>query len=63
MKNIIITIIALIIATIGILAIYDARKISVKFFSSDNQNKNAKVLKIFGTIIVWMTMGIIYMVH
>lgn len=62
MKELVITLIALLIMAIGILAIFDARKISKKFFSSDNQNKNVKVLKIVGTIVAWITLGIIYMV-
>jgi hypothetical protein len=62
MKEIVITLVALIVMAIGILAIFDARKISKEFFSSDNQNKNVRVLKIVGTIVVWITLGIIYMI-
>lgn len=63
MINTIILLIGIIIMAFSVTAIYDARKIAQKFFSSDNLNKNVKVIKTVGTIVVWITLGIIYMVH
>ena len=46
-----IEIILLIIIAICITIIYDAREIIKKYFSSVDLNKQAKVLKIIGTIV------------
>ena len=50
MQNVI-KIIALIIVAIGVIMIYDARKISKKWFSFGDQNDSTKILKIVGFII------------
>lgn len=60
MLKTIIMLIALIIAAISVAVIYDARSISKKFFSTNETNKNVKVLQIVGTIVLWITLGIIY---
>ena len=44
--DIVIKIIALVIITIGVIMIYDARKLSKKLFSFGEQNSSAKLLKI-----------------
>lgn len=49
--DIVIKIIALVIITIGVIMIYDARKLSKKLFSFGEQNSSAKMLKIVGFII------------
>ena len=49
--KIIVNLIALIFITIGVVMIYDARKISKKWFSNNDSNQMAKILKIFGFII------------
>lgn len=56
-------IIAMIIIAISVVTIYDARSIAQKFFSADQTNKNVKVLKIVGVVVLWITLGIIYLVH
>ncbi len=49
--NIVIKIVALIIVTIGVVMIYDARKISQKWFSFGDRNDSTKILKIVGFIV------------
>ena len=49
----------LIIIAISVTAIYDARKIGDKFFSSSDKNKVAKIIKIFG-LILCIVCGIIF---
>lgn len=49
--NIIIKIIALIIVAIGVIMIYDARKLSEKWFSFGDKNSSVKILKIAGFIL------------
>lgn len=49
--KIIMQIISLIIVAVGVIMIYDARKISKKWFSFGEQNSTTKVLKIVGFII------------
>lgn len=56
-------IIAMAIIAISVAVIYDARSIAQKFFSADQTNKNVKVLKIVGVVVLWITLGIIYRVH
>lgn len=56
-------IIAMVIIAISVVIIYDARRIAQKFFSADQTNKNVKVLKIVGVVVLWITLGIIYLVH
>ncbi len=56
-------IIAMVIIAISVVIIYYARSIAQKFFSADQTNKNVKVLKIVGVVVLWITLGIIYLVH
>lgn len=56
-------IIAMVIIAISVAVIYDARSIAQEFFSADQTNKNVKVLKIVGVVVLWITLGIIYQVH
>lgn len=49
----------LIIIAISVTAIYDARKIGDKFFSSSDKNKIAKIIKILG-LILCIVCGIIF---
>ena len=49
--NIIIKIVALIIVTLGVIMIYDARKLSKKWFSFGDRNDSTKIFKIVGFII------------
>lgn len=41
----------LILTALGIAAIYDARKITIKYFSNQDQNKMAITLKILGFLV------------
>ena len=52
-------IILLIIIAIGVTCIYDARKISQKFFSSEDSNKMCTILKLIG-IVMCVICGVIY---
>ena len=49
--KLIIQIVALIVIAIGVVMIYDARKISKKWFSFGDRNSSVKILKIIGFII------------
>lgn len=49
--KILIQIISLIVVTIGIVMIYDARKISKRWFSFGDRNSSVKILKIVGFIL------------
>ena len=49
----------LIIIAISVTAIYDARKIGDKFFSSSDKNKVARIIKILG-LILCIVCGIIF---
>ncbi len=49
--KIIIQIISLIVVTIGVIMIYDARKLSKKWFSFGDRNSSVKTLKIVGFIL------------
>lgn len=46
-----IKIILLILIAIGIIAIYDARKIAEKYFSSQDINRQALLLKVVGFLV------------
>lgn len=50
MKYIILIIIGLVIATVGLICIFDARIITKKMFSFGDQNEGSAGLKIFGFI-------------
>lgn len=60
MLKIIIELIGLIIISIGVIAIYDARSISQKFFSSTDKNNSVKILRIVGFIVTLIGTCIIY---
>lgn len=60
MINIILNIIALIIALIGVILIYDARILTKKFFSFGDQNEGSSGLKILGFILAIIGGIIIY---
>lgn len=49
--KIVIQIISLIVIAIGVIMIYDARKLSEKWFSFGDRNSIVKILKIIGFII------------
>lgn len=49
--KIIIKLISLVIISIGIVMVYDARKISKKWFSFNDVNRSSRLLKIVGFII------------
>lgn len=53
-------IIGLIFVGIGVVSIFDARKITNKLFSFQDVNEGTKYLKIFGFLIALLGMGIIY---
>lgn len=60
MINIILKIIALIIALIGVILIYDARILTKKFFSFGDQNEGSSGLKILGFILAIIGGIVIY---
>ena len=49
--NIIIKVVALIVVALGVIMIYDARKLSKKWFSFGDRNYSTKILKIVGFIV------------
>ena len=51
MVKVIFNLLAMIIILLGTLSIFDARKLSKKFFSFQDQNSSTAVLKIIGYII------------
>lgn len=61
MGILIIKIIGLIIITLGVIAICDARDLSKKFFSNSDKNSSAKLLRIFGFIIAIIGAFIVYL--
>lgn len=52
--------IGIIFVLVGVVSIYDARKITIKFFSFQDVNEGAKTLKIFGFVIAILGLGVIY---
>ena len=62
MGALIIKIIGLIIVALGVIAIYDARDLSQRFFSNSDKNNSAKTLRIFGFIIAIIGAVIVYLV-
>lgn len=58
MKELII-LITIVIAAIGVVAVYDARKITKKYFSSEETNRTTRTIKIVGTIVSLIAMGIL----
>ena len=53
-------ILGLIFVTIGVISIFDARKLTKKLFSFQDINEGTKALKIFGLIIAVLGLGVIY---
>ena len=60
MEKVILIIIGLIIATIGVICIFDARVITKKMFSFGDQNDGALGLKITGFLITIIGMILAY---
>ena len=58
LKEIIILIMMMMIA-IGVVAVYDARKITKTFFSSQEINKTVKTIKIVGGLVALIAMAIL----
>ena len=54
------TILGLIFTTIGLISIYDARKLTKKLFSFQDINEGTKALKIFGLIISLIGLSIVF---
>ncbi len=54
------TILGLIFTIIGIISIYDARKLTKKLFSFQDINEGTKTLKIFGLIISLIGLSIVF---
>lgn len=54
------TILGLIFTTIGIISIYDARKLTKKLFSFQDINEGTKALKIFGLVISLIGLSIVF---
>lgn len=52
--------IGLIFVVVGIISIYDARKLTKKLFSFQDINEGTKSLKIFGFVISILGLGIIF---
>lgn len=61
MGALIIRIIGFIIVALGVIAIYDARDLSQKFFSDSDKNTSAKTLRILGFIIAIIGAIIVYL--
>ncbi len=59
MKTVVV-ILGLMFVLIGIVCVYDARKITKKLFSFQDINEGTKVLKIFGFLIAILGLGIVY---
>lgn len=53
-------ILGLIFVAIGIISIYDARKLTKKLFSFQDINEGTKALKIIGLLISILGLGVIY---
>ncbi len=60
MKEIILLILGLALATIGVILVYDARGISKKLFSFGDQNEASSGLKILGFFMALIGVLIIY---
>lgn len=60
MGVLIVKIVALIIISIGVISICDARDLSKKFFSNSDINTSAIILRIVGFAISMIGAGIIY---
>lgn len=60
MVGLVVKIIGFIIVALGIIAIYDARDLSKKFFSDSDKNSSAKVLRVVGFIIAIIGAVIVY---
>ncbi len=60
MKEIIIILIGVLISTVGVVMIYDARAIAKDRFSSNEINETTKMLKIVGFIVALIGALIIY---
>lgn len=61
MGTLIIKIIGLLIIVLGVIAIYDARDLSQKFFSNSDKNSSAIFLRVVGFIVVIIGALIVYL--
>lgn len=62
MINTLLILLGLIIMAISVTAIYEARSIAKKYFSSNETNETTKVLKIVSFITFLIGSGIIYII-
>lgn len=60
MENLILKIFALMIITIGVISICDARELAKKFFSNSDRNTSTIMLKIGGFIIAMIGILVVY---
>ncbi len=58
--KIVFVLLGLIFVTIGVISIFDARKLTKKLFSFQDINEGTKVMKIFGIIVFILGLGVIY---
>jgi len=63
MEKTIIYLIGLVLILISVIMIYDARRIANRLFNSGELNEATKTLKIIGTIVIWISIGIIYAIR
>ncbi len=60
--NLIGMLIALLLAMLGVICIYDARKMAKKYFSFHDQNEGAKWFKIGGFIMIIVSICMLYFI-
>lgn len=58
--EIVFVLLGLILSAIGVICIYDARKLTKKLFSFQDINEGTKTLKIFGIIIALIGLAIVF---
>ena len=60
MLNTILNLIGIIIMAIGAVCVYDARKLTKKFFSSGDENTATRIFKIIGLIVFLIGCAIVF---
>lgn len=60
MLNTILNLIGVIVMAIGAVCVYDARKLTKKFFSSGDENAATRVFKIIGLIVFLIGCAIVF---
>lgn len=60
MLNTILNLIGIIVMAIGAVCVYDARKLTKKFFSSGDENAATRVFKIIGLIVFLIGCAIVF---